>query len=248
MEWTDQGIVLSCRPFGESRDIVMAMTREHGRHAGLAAGQRRGHRLQPGTRAQLTWRARLAEHLGHLVVDVAESPAAAVLDDPDRLAALASACALVEAAVPERAPYPHVFDGLETLLGLLEQPFWDAVYVGWEVQVLAALGFGLDLTRCAATGANDDLAYVSPRTGRAVALSAAEPYRERLLPLPGFLIGRGEAGPAEVADGLALTGHFLERLLFGQGHKAVPPARGRLVERCKRRAGRVGPTDQDQVS
>ena len=239
MEWVDDGIVLSCRSHGETGQIVMAMTRHHGRHAGLVRGVRRGHALQPGTTGQMRWRARLAEHLGSLTIDVLETPAASVLHDADRLAALASACALVESAVPERAPYPHVYDGFAALLGFLDQPIWDGVYVGWELQLLAALGFGLDLTRCAATGANDDLAYVSPRTGRAVTLSAGEPYRDKLLALPGFLIGRGDATADAVADGLALTGHFLDRLLFGQGHRATPQARALLLDRCRRRAAAV---------
>ena len=250
MEWIDRGIVLSCRPFGENGEIVMALTRAHGRHAGLSRGLRRGGRLQPGTTAQFVWRARLPEHLGTYTVEVADTAAAAMLDDPDRLAALASACALVEAALPERAPYPDVFDGLHALLDMLDRPFWDAVYVGWEVQLLAALGFGLDLTRCAATGANDQLAYVSPRTGRAVTLSAAEPYRDRLLPLPGFLVGRGEPTADAVVDGLALSGHFLERLLFAQANQPVPQARARLVERWRRRAGRpaMAGAESEQVS
>jgi len=237
MDWTDEAIVLSTRRFGETGTIAMLLTRGHGRHAGLARGQRRLAALQPGTSVQARWRARQADNLGSYVLEAERSGAAALIDDPLRLAALSSACALVEAGLPERAPYPDVYAGLAALVEVLPGEFWDAVYVQWELGLLAALGFGLSLERCAATGANDTLAYVSPRTGRAVSLAAAEPYRDRLLPLPGFLIGRGEAAPPEVLNGLTLTGHFIERLLFAQAHAPVPAARERFVERYRRWAG-----------
>ncbi|NNG05156.1 MAG: DNA repair protein RecO [Inquilinus sp.] len=240
MEWSDDGIVLSTRSHGESGIIVMLLTRDHGRHAGLARGQKLRAQLQPGTGVRARWRARLAEHLGSYAVEPTTSAAALVIDDPLRLAALASACAVVEAAVPERAVVPGVFEGLEALLAALTGRHWDAAYVQWEIGVLGALGFGLDLKRCAASGVNDDLAYVSPRSGRAVSLSAGEPYRDRLLPLPGFLVGRGAAEPAAVLEGLDLTGHFLERNLFGQNHLPVPPARTRYVERYRRAATTSG--------
>ena len=236
MEWLDRGIVLSTRRFGETGAIASLLTREHGRHAGLVRGRGAAACTQTGTRVSAHWRARLAEHLGTFTLEAEGGGAAGLLDDPLRLAALVSACALADAALPERAPHPGVYDGLVALIDGLAGPYWDAVYVQWELGLLGALGFGLQLERCAATGANDALAYVSPRTGRAVSLSAAEPYRDRLLPLPGFLIGRGEAGPEEIAAGLDLTGHFIERALFAQGDKPVPAARGRFVERCRRRA------------
>ncbi len=240
MEWTDEGIVLSTRAHGETGLIAMVLTREHGRHAGLARGQKLRAALQPGTRVQARWRARLAEHLGSYALEPAGSTAALLIDDPLRLAALSSACAIVEVALPEREPHPPVFDGMRALLDTLTGEHWDAAYVQWEVGLLAALGFGLDLERCAASGRNDELAYVSPRTGRAVSLSAGEPYRDRLLPLPGFLIGRGGADPGSVAKGLALTGHFLERTLFGQAHRPLPPARQRYVDRYRKFATTSG--------
>ena len=218
--------------------IVRLLTRQQGLHAGLVRGQRARALAQPGTRVAARWRARLSEHLGTLSLESDRSPVAAVLDDPLRLAAIASACALVDGAAPERQVIPGVFEGLEALLDVVPGPVWDAAYVRWEVGLLAALGFGLDLERCAVTGnpgtPNDRLVWVSPRTGRAVSLSAGEPYRDRLLPLPGFLAGGPEAGPAAVDDGLRLTGHFLERMLFGQGHRPLPPARQRLVDRYRR--------------
>lgn len=240
MEWSDQGIVLSARAHGEAAAIVTLLAREHGRHAGLVMGGRssrhRGH-AEPGTVVAARWRGRLAEHLGTYALEPVRGYAAGMLDDAPRLAALTAACALVEAALPEHEPHPALYDGLCAFLEVLDTaPAWAEAYVRWEVGLLAELGFGLDLGRCAATGAadgvNDHLAFVSPRTGRAVSLSAGEPYRDRLLPLPGFLVGRGAGGGEEVAAGLRLTGHFLERHVL---NAPLPPARERLATRLQAR-------------
>lgn len=239
MEWTDDAIVLSARPHGETSAIAMALTRDHGRHAGLLRGVRtrgRAAEIEPGTHVRATWRGRLAEHLGHFHFEVGRSPAAALLDDPARLAALASACAVTAAATPERAPMPALYEALAVLLDtLVDSPWWAESYVRWELGLLAALGFGLSLDRCALTGTAHDLAYVSPRTGRAVDRAAAAEWRDRLLPLPGFLVGSGTATPADVDDGLRLTGHFLTRHLFAATHSPPPPARDRLVDLLGRR-------------
>ena len=165
-----------------------------------------------------TWRARLSDHLGTLTGELAESLAARVLDDADRLALLASLCALTDAAVPERDPLPRLHDdtlALAALItsadvaGVLPAP---AALVTWELRLLADLGFGLDLTRCAATGITDSLIYVSPKSGRAVSASAGEPYRDRMLPLPTFLRPDTETPeaapipPGDIAAGLRLSG------------------------------------------
>lgn len=238
MEWSDQGVVLSARPHGETSAVVTLLTRDHGRHAGMVMGGRSSRTraaLEPGTLVSARWRGRLPEHLGNLTLEVVQGYSAAFLDDPMRLATLTAACALAEAALPEHQPHPALFDGLLALFGLLGGDAWAESYVRWEVGLLAELGFGLDLDRCAVTGANDYLAYVSPRTGRAVSASAGEPYRDRLLPLPGFLIGLGGGGPRAVEEGLRLTGHFLERHLL---NGPLPPARLRLRERYENAVAR----------
>jgi DNA repair protein RecO (recombination protein O) len=238
-EWTDDGFVLAARPHGETALIVSVLTRTRGRHAGLVQGglsRTRRPMFEPGNQVVATWKARLSEHLGSWSCEVADTASARFIDDPVRLSALAAATAVADQALPEREPHPRAYDGFLAFLSVLESEVFAAAYVGWEMGLLAELGYGLDLTQCAATGANDDLAYVSPRTGKAVSLSAGEPYRDRLLPLPGFLIGRGDAGPAEVLQGLALTGHFLERHAFAPHNRPIPAARTRFVDRFERSA------------
>lgn len=238
MEWQDAGIVLTARPHGDSALIVTVLTEGHGRHAGLVRPGRNRAALQPGTHVRAVWKARLADHLGTWSLEPGYVPAGRVMAEADRLAALASACALCEETLPERAPQPELYAALATLTELLTETVWAAAYIRWEIGLLETLGFALDLTRCAATGRTDDLVYVSPRTGRAVSREAGTPYAHRLLPLPGFLIGSGSLEAADVADGLTLTGFFLERYLLGQGHKPLPQARRRLASLAARQAGR----------
>jgi DNA repair protein RecO (recombination protein O) len=230
MEWTDKAIVLSARAHGESSIILDVLTREHGRHAGLVRGSRNRALLQPGNGLMLHWRARLAEHLGSFTPELAQARAGALMEVRDALAGLNAFTAMAGMALPERQPYPAVFDAAEILLAaMMEQDFayWGPLYVRWEAGLLEALGFGLDLTQCAATGATGDLIYVSPRTGRAVSRDAGMDYAARLLALPGFLLGQGGLpDSAATRAGLALTGHFLvERVLNGRD---MPAARLRL--------------------
>jgi len=239
MEWTDDAFVLGARPHGETSLIVSLLTRTRGRHAGLVQGgvsRTKRPLFELGNRVFATWRARLAEHLGAWTCEVADTPSARFIDDPVRLAALASAAAVADQALPEREPHPRAYDGFLAFIDILDSEVFAAAYVGWELGLLAELGYGLDLTQCAATGSNDELAYVSPRTGKAVSLSAGEPYRDRLLHLPGFLIGRGEAAPEAVIEGLMLTGHFLERHAFAPHNRGIPAARTRFVDRLERSA------------
>lgn len=235
MDWTDDGIVLSARRHGESAALVQLLTKGHGRHAGLVRGgtsRRNMGVYQPGNRVAACWRARLSEHLGTLNCELVQAYAAEVFGDADSLAGLSAACAVAEAALPERQPHEPVFAGLLAVVeNLANDSAWPAIYVRWEIGLLANLGFGLDLRRCAATGEIQDLVYVSPKSGRAVSRSAGAAYRDRLLPLPGFLTGGTHVTENDVVDGLRLTGHFLSRHVFGPQNHGLPAARVRLYER-----------------
>jgi DNA repair protein RecO (recombination protein O) len=236
MQWTDEAIILSARPHGETSLILQLLTREHGRHAGLVRGARkaRGRGLyEIGNRIEAHWQARLTEHLGHLRCELIEGCAAELIDDPARLACLAAAAAMAEAAVPDRVAAPESFAGLAGLLQALSRDRdWARGYVAWELALLAELGFGLDLSRCAATGATAELAYVSPKSAQAVSREAGAPYRDKLLKLPQFLLdGGATAGTLDISEGLALTGFFLARHVFAPHDHALPPARARFVDR-----------------
>lgn len=234
MDWRDQGFVLSVRPLGERDAVLSLLTRDHGRHPGLVrggAGRRMAPLLQPGNEVFAVWRARLADHLGTYALEPGAAHAGALLDSPRRLAGLSAICALLDLCLPEREPHAALYEGFGVLLGTLaaEGP-WAALMVRLEVEILKDLGFGLDLASCAVTGGTQDLAYVSPRTGRAVSAAAAAPYEDRLLRLPGFLTEAG--GPAEardLAEGFALTGHFIERHILAPQGRALPSARQRLL-------------------
>lgn len=232
MRWSDEAVVLSTRRHGESGLLVHLLTPGHGRHGGLVRGGQRPKArsaYEIGNCLLVTWSARLAEHLGTLTGELAHGYAAVLMADPARLACLAAAAALADAALPEREPHPRAYQGLVLLLQALEADAgWASVYVAWEMDLLAELGFGLDLARCAATGATTDLVDVSPKTGRAVCAAAGEPYRDRLLALPPFLRAEGTTsppGPRDVLDGLALTGSFLENRVFTPHGRALPAAR-----------------------
>ena len=239
MDWTDEGLVLSARRHGENSLIVDLLTREQGRHAGLVRGgsstRNRG-LYQPGNYLRAHWRGRLAEHLGNFTCELLHSHAADHLYDPLPLMALSSATAILDSALPERAPFPGLFEKLEELIGSLGKPGWHAGYIRWELDLLAELGFGLDLTECAATGSAQDLVYVSPRTGRAVSAGAGRQYHDRLLPLPGFLREEIDADTsgAFLCEGLALTGYFLGRHVMGDTRHGLPAARERLADSLRR--------------
>ena len=250
MDWSDSGFILAAKPYGESSLLVSLLTEAHGRHAGLVKGgatRRNSGLYQSGNEVLGEWRARLAEHLGNWRLELKTPWSAGLLDTPDRLAALSAACAMADAALPEREPHPAVHAGFRILLAALDvdSDDWPLVYVRWELGLLAELGFGLDLDHCAATGAIEDLTHVSPKSGRAVSAAAAAPYREKLFRLPGFLAG-GRGGPpandamADIRDGLALTGFFLERHVFQPHRQALPTARARLLERIAKASAITG--------
>jgi DNA repair protein RecO (recombination protein O) len=235
MEWEAPAVVLDARPHGEGGAVVTLLTEEHGRHAGLAkGGASRGQAAlwQPGNLVEARWVARLADQLGAISGELVHAAAALAMEEPLPLAILRSATALAEGALPEREAHPRTFHGLVALIATLARDPGGALpeLVRWEAELLADLGYGLDLSRCAISGATEELAFVSPRTGRAVSQAAAGDWRERLLPLPRFLLGQGPSGPAEWLAGLKLTGHFLARDVFGVQHKPLPAARERLVD------------------
>jgi DNA repair protein RecO (recombination protein O) len=237
MDWRDTGFVLTARRHGESSLIAELLTAEHGRHAGLVRGGQSPKRralLQPGNLVAASWRGRLEEHLGAFEVELLRPHAAALIDDAGKLAALSSAAALIAVALPEREPHGDVYQGFAGLIEALDSPGWAAHYVAWECALLAALGYGLDLASCAATGVNEDLASVSPRSGRAVSRSAGAAYHDKLLALPGFLWRDAHAEPADIAAGLALTGHFLHHHLLAPHGRTLPEARARLADRLRR--------------
>lgn len=239
MQWSDEAIILTVRPHGETAVVAEILTRNHGRHLGLVHGGK-SRRLRPvlqtGNQVDATWKARLADHLGNISVELRRPFAAAAMDDALALSGL-SAIAAMARLLPERDPHPSLYEVTLFVLGFLDDPtVWPALYVRWELALLEELGFGLDLSECAATGANDQLIYVSPKSGRAVSASAGEPYRDRMLVLPQFLTKARGAGVTarDVVEGLALTGHFLEtRALQPRGEK-LPEARGRVVRQLSR--------------
>jgi DNA repair protein RecO (recombination protein O) len=237
MEFEDDAFVLSARLFGESGAIVELLTAHHGRWAAHVAGggsRRIRPLLQPGARVLARYRARVSDQLGAASLEPTGEGPAALFDDPLALAGLAAATAVC-GALPEREPHPGAFLALEVLTqALVATEDWPAVYVRFEAGLLADLGFALDLSRCAATGSEDDLIYVSPRTGRAVSREAGEAYKDRLLTLPPFLLSsQSRLVAGDVRAGLDLTGHFLEAFVFNALNRPLPPARVWLLDRLQ---------------
>lgn len=239
MEWRDQGALLAVRRHGESSAIIEVFTIEHGRHAGVVRGgasRKMAPILQPGAQLEVTWRARLDSHLGAFTVEPKRSRTAAVMSDRLSLSGLNAICALLSFTLPEREAHPRLYQESITLLDLLGQTdAWPLAYLRWEVALLEDMGFGLDLGRCAVTGSRDDLVYVSPKTGRAVSRGGAGEWADRLLPLPGCLLGQSPATDQDIVDGLRTTGYFLEHWLAPQlGDRRLPAARQRLIDLLNR--------------
>lgn len=247
MQWTDEGIVLGVKRHGEASVILELMTREHGRHLGLVrGGTGRATRpvLQTGNLVSAVWRARLDQHLGHFVVEGLKLRAASLLPRSHAVYGVTHLAALCR-LLPERDPHPAIVPMVETVLDHMDDPpLASALIVQFELHMLTELGFGLELDSCALTGVRDELIYVSPKSGRAVSRQAGEPWRDRLLRLPSFLSGTTEADPPleDIADGFALTGHFLvQRVLEPRGH-GFTEARDSFVAAVLGRPGRVGAT------
>lgn len=239
--WTDEAALLTTRPFGETSVIIEVFSEGQGRHAGVVKGgtsRKIAPHLQPGAQLSVTWKARLDEHLGSFVVEPLRSRAAAAMGDRLSLAGLNAVCALLAMVLPEREGHPELFARTVALLDLLGQTeVWPLAYLRWEEALLTDLGFGLDLSRCAVTGATEDLIYVSPKSGRAVSAAGAGEWAERMLPLPPVLAGQGEATGEEIAKALGTTGYFIDhRLLRPLTDRPMPPARARLIEMIQRQS------------
>jgi DNA repair protein RecO (recombination protein O) len=235
MEWVDDGIVLGTRRHGEANAILELMTRGHGRHLGLVrggAGSRLKPVLQPGNSVGATWRARLDEHLGYYVIEGLELRAASFLPAAHAVYGITHIAALCR-LLPERDPHATVFAALEEMVGRLDDARAAATrVVRFELLLLAELGFGLDLAQCAATGTNEELIYVSPKSGRAVSRQAGEAWRARLLRLPPFLTEAAPADgatPEELSAAFALTGFFLSRHVLEPHGQGLPDARERFI-------------------
>ena len=253
MDWDLPAIVLDTRPYGEGDVIATVMTAEHGAHRGLVKGgasRAQGGVWQAGNFVQARWLARLSDQLGSFRGELIHATASSVMDDPLALGMLTAVCSVTEDALPEREPHDPVFAGLIALLPRLM--LGEAVLpelIQWETVLLAELGFGLDLSICAVTGETEGLAFVSPKTGRAVTAEGAGLWSSRLLPLPPFLTGDPEAGntrpgPEDWCAGLRLTGHFLTRDVFGARHRPLPMARQMLYDRV---AAMVAESENDDA-
>ena len=241
IEWRDEALVLASRPHGETAVILDVFTPAHGRDAGVVRGgisrKMRPH-LEPGGQVALRWAARLEDHLGHFTVEPLRSRAALAMGDRLALAGLTAVCAILREVLPEREAHPDLYARTQGLLDLLGQAdLWPLAYLRWEQALLQEMGFGLDLSACAVRGVNEDLCFVSPRSGRAVSREGAGEWADRMLPLPPVLAGQGEATGPEIARALGTTGYFLEhRLMRSLGDRPVPAARARLVEAIQRGA------------
>ncbi len=239
MEWRDHGILLSTRRHGETAAIIEVFTEAHGRHAGVVRGgtsRKITPILQPGAQLDVTWRARLQEHIGAFQVEPLRSRAAAAFSGRLALAGLNAVVSLLSFCLPEREPHPAIYKQTEQLMDLLGQDeIWPLAYLRWELALLEELGFGLDLKTCAVTGVSEGLVFVSPKSGRAVSAGGAGKWADQLLPLPPCLRGEGSAPDAEIASGLQTTGFFFEnRVAPALGHTPLPEARRRFVDQFTR--------------
>jgi DNA repair protein RecO (recombination protein O) len=237
--WREDGTLLSVRRHGESSAIVELFTEDHGRYLGVVRGgasRKLAPLLQPGAQLDATWSARLDDHIGSFTVEPVKSRAAAILDDRLALAGLNAMTALLSFTLPEREPHGPLYRRSLALFDLLgTNEAWPVIYLRWELALLEEMGFGLDLGSCAVTGARDDLAYVSPKSGRAVSAEGAGAWADRLLPLPPILLGQGTGPVTEILEGLRTTGHFLTHWLApALGDRPLPAARQRLIDALAR--------------
>ena len=243
MRTETRAIVCALRNHGEHGAIVRLMTPQQGLVAAYVRGAR-GRRMRPvlmaGNVVEAQLSARTENQLPQAAIELVHSRGP-LLSEPLPAAAIEWATVLTATALPERQPYPALYQALQGLLDAIEAApsasGWGTALVRYELLLLAELGFGLDLDRCAVSGSNDNLVAVSPKSGRAVSATEAEPYAGKLLPLPGFVREGGRASWTEIAEGLELTGHFLLRDVLTDRVRPVAEARQRLVDRLRRAGG-----------
>jgi DNA repair protein RecO (recombination protein O) len=243
MRFETKAIVCALRSHGENGAVVRLMTPDRGLQAAYVRGAR-GRRMRPvvmaGNVVEASLAARTDTQLPQARVELVHSRGP-LLSEPLPAAAIEWIAALTASALPEGQPYPRLYSALEGLLDAIEAApsasGWGSALVRYELLMLAELGFGLDLDRCAVSGSNDNLVAVSPKSGRAVSAAEAEPYAGKLLPLPPFVREGGTASWTEIAQGLELTGHFLERDLLTDRSRPIGEARARLVDRLRRAGG-----------
>ena len=264
MQWTDQAVVLGIKRLGEASVVAEVMSQAHGRHLGIVRGGR-SRAMQPvlptGNLVELTWRARLDEHLGEFRIEPVRLRAARLMEAATSVYGV-QALAVLLRLLPERDPHPHLFEALDVILDHMEDPSEAGeLFIRFEIAVLNDLGFGLDLTQCGATGTREDLAYVSPKTGRAVCRTAGAPYADRLFPLPPFLAGTAAAADhAALAEAFRMTGYFLHRHVYeprglqdsaareGFVQAALRALKARTTSPADRRGGAPQPLGPDAAS
>lgn len=233
MEWVDTGYIVSVKSHGETSAVVGVLTETHGRHMGYVKGARskkfRGV-LDLGNEVEARWLSRVEDGLGSFVLEGIKNHASLIMAESKKLQAIQSICSLTDSCLPERENHPAVYEGMKVFLEGLDGLVWPETYILWEIALLRELGFGLDLKECAGGGDNDQLAYVSPKSGRAVSLSAGEPYKEKLLKLPAFLLGEVDDNQASIVDGLKLTEYFLRSRVFDVMNKDLPEPRRRFFD------------------
>jgi len=240
MDFTDDGIILSARAHGETAAVAEIFTPHHGKWAGLVyGGQGRTQRpiLQPGNSVRATWKGRLDDSLGHYTLELTHARAGELMQDRLSLAGLTAACAVAAATLARARAHGRAYHTMRILLDHLgDIDIWPALMARWELGLLAELGFGLSLDKCAATGARENLIYVSPKSAFAVSAEAGEPYKDRMLPLPAFLReASGEATLADALDGLKTTGYFIETRILHLANKELPEARKTAAQLLRER-------------
>jgi DNA repair protein RecO (recombination protein O) len=244
--WDDHGIILSARQHGESGAVVSCLTEQHGRQKGYVNGalsKRNRALVEAGAHVELSWQARTSDQLGRFTLEPAGGVgASALLNEPLKLSALQSACALCDLSLPDGDGHAGLYHGFLALIDALSEDHWGVSYVVWEMALLRELGFGLDLSRCAGGGSHQDIAYMSPKSGCAVSQEKGELYKHKLLALPEFLKRSSQShnllgSDADIYTGIKMTGYFFENRVFAQHSQGIPPARLRFAARFAKYIG-----------